>query len=417
MVGGRLMCWHTTLFLVLSPVYGLEVMMHIADIRTIPLSYTCAVPYGSAAGMQTRRNALVVEIETDNGLVGIGEAGSAGGPLSSTQVVVEQELKPLLVGEDPLLIEHLWQKMFQRTRQHGRRGIVMHAISGIDIALWDIAGKVAQLPLYRLFGAYRNTVEAYASGGFYQQGKDIAALSEEAERARAQGYRAMKMKIGRNPSTQTNLRQMLEHHDQCVVSLEEDLARVAAVRQALGPEAKLMVDINCAWSPALAIQMGQAMAPYNLYWIEEPVATDDLRGSAEVARALGTAIAGYETEVGLYGFRELISQGAVDIIQPDIAWAGGFSECRRIAALAQAHNIMVAPHAFSSALTLVASMHLLASLPNGLILEFDQNPHALREELLKEPITADQDGFVTLPERPGLGVELDPVALERYRSH
>jgi D-galactarolactone cycloisomerase len=390
--------------------------MEIADVRTIPLSYRCEQPYMSAAGMQAVRNALLVEIETDNGLIGLGEAGSAGGPLASTQVVVEQELKPLLLGEDPLRIEYLWQKMFQRSRQHGRRGIVMHAISGIDIALWDIAGKVAKLPLYRLLGAYRDQVEAYASGGFYQEGKDLAGLIEEAESAVAQGYRAMKMKIGRNPSTQTNLREILAHHDMCVVSLEEDLARVEAVRQAIGPEGKLMVDINCAWSPALAIQMGKAMEPYQVYWIEEPVATDDIRGSAEVARALGTPIAGYETEVGLFGFRELITQGAIDIAQPDIAWAGGFTECRRIAAFAQAYNLMVAPHAFSSAIVLVASMHLLASIPNGLILEFDQNPHALRQELLKEPISTDQQGFVALPERPGLGVELDPVAVERYRS-
>lgn len=390
--------------------------MEIADVRTIPLSYRCEQPYMSAAGMQAVRNALLVEIETDNGLIGLGEAGSAGGPLASTQVVVEQELKPLLVGEDPLRIEYLWQKMFQRSRQHGRRGIVMHAISGIDIALWDIAGKVAKLPLYRLLGAYRDQVEAYASGGFYQEGKDLAGLIEEAESAVAQGYRAMKMKIGRNPSTQTNLREILAHHDMCVVSLEEDLARVEAVRQAIGPGGKLMVDINCAWSPALAIQMGKAMEPYQVYWIEEPVATDDIRGSAEVARALGTPIAGYETEVGLFGFRELITQGAIDIAQPDIAWAGGFTECRRIAAFAQAYNLMVAPHAFSSAIVLVASMHLLASIPNGLILEFDQNPHALRQELLKEPISTDQQGFVTLPDRPGLGVELDPVAVERYRS-
>ena len=390
--------------------------MKIADVRTIPLSYRCEQPYMSAAGAQMARHALLVEIETDNGLVGIGEAGSAGGPLASTRVVVEQELKPLLLGEDPLLIERLWQKMFQRSRQHGRRGIVMHAMSGIDIALWDLAGKVAKLPLYRLFGAYRDKVEAYASGGFYQEGKDIAALADEAGRAVEQGYRAMKMKIGRNPSTQTNLREMLAHNGLCVVSLEEDVERVAAVRQALGAEAKLMVDINCAWSPALAMQMGKAMEPYHLYWIEEPVATDNIRGSAEVARTLTTAIAGYETEVGLYGFRELITQGAVDIVQPDIAWAGGFSECRRIAALAHAHNLMVAPHAFSSAITLVASMHLLASIPNGLILEFDQNPHALREHLLKEPIRVDHEGYVKLPEQPGLGVEVDPVAIERYRA-
>lgn len=389
--------------------------MHIVDVRTIPLSYRCDKPYMSAAGVQAARNALLVEVEADNGLVGIGEAGSAGGPLASTQVVVEQELKPLLVGEDPLLIERLWQKMFQRTRQHGRRGIVMHAISGIDIALWDLAGKVAKLPVYRLLGAYRDRVEAYASGGFYQEGKGVSDVAEEAGSYIARGYRAMKMKIGRNPSTQSNLREMLANPEMCVVSLEEDLARVEAARKALGRDAKLMVDVNCAWSPALAIQMGQAMAPYHLYWIEEPVATDDIRGSAEVARALGTAVAGYETEVGLYGFRELITQGAVDIIQPDIAWAGGFSECRRIAAFAQAYNIMVAPHAFSSALTLVAALHLLASIPNGLILEFDQNPNALRQELLKEPIVADSQGYVKLPDRPGLGVELDTATVERYR--
>jgi L-alanine-DL-glutamate epimerase-like enolase superfamily enzyme len=161
--------------------------------------------------------------------------------------------------------------------------------------------------------------------------------------------------------------------------------------------------------------MGHALEPYHLYWIEEPVATDDVRGSAEVARALGTAIAGYETEIGLYGFRELIIRGAVDIVQPDIAWAGGFTECRRIAALAHAYNLMVAPHAFSSAITLVASMHLLASIPNGLILEFDQNPNALRQELLKEPIGIDRGGLVALPDRPGLGVELDPATVEKYR--
>ena len=277
--------------------------MKIVDVRTIPLSYRCEKPYMSAAGGQVARNALLVEVETDTGLVGLGEAGSAGGPLASTQVVV---------------------------------------------------------------------------------------------------------------STQTNLREMLAMHDQCVVSLEEDLARVEAVRRVLGREAKLMVDINCAWSPALAIQMGRAMEPQNLYWIEEPVATDDIKGSAEVARALGTAIAGYETESGAYGFRELITQRAVDIIQPDIARAGGFTECRRIAAFAHVYNMMVAPHAFSSAITLVASMHLLASLPNGLLLEFDQNPNALRAELLQEPISA-ADGFVKMPERPGLGVALEPAVIERYR--
>ena len=177
-----------------------------------------------------------------------------------------------------------------------------------------------------------------------------------------------------------------------------------------------MVDVNCAWSPSFAIEMGRAMEPYSLYWIEEPVATDDIDGSAEVARALHTPIAGYETEVGLYGFRQLIERGAVDIVQPDIAWSGGFSECRRIAAYAQAHHKMIAPHAFASAVTLIASLHYAASTPNALVIEWDQNPNPIRDELLKEPLRLESDGTVKLPERPGLGIELDPAAVDRYRA-
>jgi L-alanine-DL-glutamate epimerase-like enolase superfamily enzyme len=386
--------------------------MKIVDIRTIPLSYRCEPPYGSAGGMQARRGALLVEIETDERVIGIGEAGVGGG---STRDVIEKQLRPMLLGEDPLLIEGLWQKMFARTRQYGRRGIVMNAISGIDIALWDIAGKVAGLPLYRLLGGCRDRVEAYASGGFYQEGKSVDDLAGEAEGYRARGFKGMKMKIGRNPSTQTHLRHLVDHAELCEVEPEEDIARVAAVRKALGPHTKLMVDVNCAWSPAMAIRMGHALEPYDLYWIEEPVATDDIDGSARVAAALATPIAGYETEVGLHGFRELITRGAVGIVQPDIAWSGGFSECRRIAALAHAYHLMVAPHAFAGAVLLAAALHLVASIPNGLVLEFDQNPNGLRDELPKEPFREERDGTIRLPERPGLGIELDPAAVERYR--
>src|SRR5271168_644703 len=387
--------------------------MKIVDVRTIPLSYSCDPPYGSAGGMQAQRGALLVEIETDERVIGIGEAGVGGG---GTRGVIEKQLRPMLIGEDPLLIEGLWQKMFARTRQYGRRGIVMNAISGIDIALWDIAGKVARLPLYRLFGGCRDRVEAYASGGFYQQGKSVDDLAGEAEGYRARGFKGMKMKVGRNPSTQTHLRHLVDHAELCEVEPEEDIARVAAVRRALGPRAKLMVDVNCAWSPSFAIEMGRAFEPHKLYWIEEPVATDDIDGSAMVAAALATPIAGYETEIGLYGFRELITRGAVDIVQPDLAWSGGFSECRRIAAYAQAHHRMMAPHAFASAVNLVAALHFAAAMPNALVLEWDQNPNAIRDELLKEPLRLESDGTVKLPERPGLGIELDRAAVERYRS-
>ena len=386
--------------------------MKIADIRTIALAYKCDPPYASASGVQARRGALLVEVECDDGIVGIGEAGPGGG---STATCIEKDLKPLLVGEDPLMIEGLWQKMFIRTRQYGRRGIAMNAISGIDIALWDIAGKVARLPVYKLLGAARDRVEAYASGGFYQEGKGIDALAGEAEGYRARGFKGMKMKIGRNPSTGTHLRQWIGNAGFCEVDPSEDIARVAAVRKALGREAKLMVDVNCAWSPDFAIAMGRAMEPYNLYWIEEPVATDDIDGSARVADALAAPIAGYETELGLYGFRELITRGAVDIVQPDIAWTGGFSEGKRNAAFAQAHHRMVAPHSFGSAVLLMASLHYAASIPNGLVLEWDQNPNALRSELLKEALRLQGDSTVKVPDRPGLGIELDRSAIDKYR--
>ena len=178
--------------------------MKIVDIRTTPLSYRCDPPYSSAGGMQARRGGLLVEIETDERIIGIGEAGVGGGV---TRDVIAKVLEPMLIGEDPLLIEALWQKMFTRTRQFGRRGIVMNAISGIDIALWDIAGKVAKLPVYKLLGASRDRVEAYASGGFYQEGKSAADLASEAESYRARGFKGMKMKIGRNPSPRPGSRQ------------------------------------------------------------------------------------------------------------------------------------------------------------------------------------------------------------------
>jgi L-alanine-DL-glutamate epimerase-like enolase superfamily enzyme len=292
----------------------------------------------------------------------------------------------------------------------------MHGISGIDIALWDIAGKAAGLPVYKLLGACRDRVEAYASGGFYQEGKGVDGVAAEAEGYRARGFKGMKMKIGRNPSTGSHLRHLAANAAMCEVEPEIDVARVAAVRHALGKQAKLMVDVNCAWSPAFAIEMGRALEPYNLYWIEEPVATDDIDGSAQVAAALATPIAGYETEMGLYGFRELIARNAVDIVQCDVAWTGGFSEGKRIAAFAQAHHKMVAPHAFAGAVLLVASLHYAASIPNALALEWDQNPNGLRDELLKESLRLESDGTVKPPERPGLGIELDRNAIDRYRA-
>ncbi len=388
--------------------------MKITDVRTIALSYGYENPIMSAGGMVKSRDLLLVLIETDTGLTGIGEASTAGGPIISTKVVLERELRPLLLGADPFFIEKIWQEAFMRTRSHGRRGLVMHALSGVDIALWDLIGKATQTPVYKLLGAYRNTIQAYASGGFYQRGKGVQELVTEMENYVGQGYTAFKMKIGRNLYTLSNQRENLPDYKDTVVTPEEDITRIEAVRKVIGNDALLMVDANCAWSPAMAITMGKEIARFRPYWLEEPVLTDDVQGSAEVARALGIPIAGYETETGLYGFRDLIINQAVDIVQPSVTRAGGISECRKIAALAAAHHIPCFPHAFSSAVTLMATLHFAASLPHEVLIEYDQNPNPLREELLLDPLPINR-GWFSLPDRPGLGIELNEKTIARYQ--
>ena len=390
--------------------------MEISEVRALMLS--CPVePIMDAVNFIPCREALLVRVETDRGLIGIGEAACFGGALRTVKAIVEGELRPLLVGEDPLRIERLWDRMYSRTFQHGRRGAVIGAISSVDIALWDILGQVAGLPLYRLLGGYRSQIRAYASGGFYQEGKGPRELAQEMARYAAVGFQGVKMKVGRNPSAWIGrgAKGVLLQDQLCLVSPEEDLERVAAVREAIGQEVELMVDANTAWRPHEAIRMVRELERYHVYWLEEPVGTDDVEGSAQVAAATHIPVAGYETESTRYGFRELITRGSVGVVQADVTWAGGISECQRIAALAAAYGLPFVPHAYSSAIALVANLHLVASLPNGEWMELDRNPNPLREELITEPLGIDAQGFLPLPEGPGLGVELDEEVIARYQ--
>jgi L-alanine-DL-glutamate epimerase-like enolase superfamily enzyme len=305
--------------------------------------------------------------------------------------------------------------MYARSHQHGRRGAVLMAMSGVDIALWDIIGQAVQTPLYRLWGAYRERVQAYASGGFYTAGKGPAELAREMAAYVAAGFTHVKMKVGRNPEAMLNPLGDMPEPGAAAASLEEDLRRVHAVRESIGPDVKLIVDANNAWTASTALTMMRELERDHIYWLEEPVATDDVAGSVLVAHNLDVPVAGYETEVGVYGFRDLIAAGAVDIVQPDVTWSGGITECRRIAALAAAYRLPCIPHVFSSAVSLVANLHFIASIPNGVLLEFDGNPNPLRAELFEEPIAIDKGGYVALPARPGLGVTLNMDTVERYR--
>lgn len=389
--------------------------MKINDVTTLKLRYAVDPPMADAIHYMPERTALIVQITTDNGLLGIGESAAYGGSLESMERVVLDDLRPSLLGEDPFNVERLWQRMARRGHQRGASGMLLQAISGVDIALWDLIGQATHTPLYRLLGAYRDSLDAYASAGFYAGNKGPANLAEEARGYAERGFRSLKIKVGRNPEVLLNPLPDMWAPEYAVVSLEEDVDRVIAVRAAVGPRVRLAIDANNAWTPPVATRFMRWVADQNMAWLEEPVSTDDVSGSAEVSRTIDVPVSGYETASGLASFRDLIEHDAVDIVQPDAIWSGGITVCRKIAALAEAHGKPVIPHVFSSAVALIANMHLIASLPNAGLLEFDQNENPLRSELFVEPIEIDPEGRVALPDRPGLGVTLNPETIARYQ--
>jgi L-alanine-DL-glutamate epimerase-like enolase superfamily enzyme len=386
----------------------------IASITTSSVNFPLNVPMADAVHYIPGRAALLVEVTCEDGRVGTGESAIYGGSASAIEALIHDVLAPRVLGADPTRPELLWQRMLWPSHQLGTGGALPMALSGIDIAVWDLLGQLAGLPLSRLLGGHQDQVRAYASGGFYFDGKDAAALAEEFKACVARGYRHGKLKVGRTPDTPMNPLAHMVEPDFATVSLAQDLARVRAVREAAGDDFHLMVDANNAWDLSTALAAGREYDRLGVHWFEEPVATDDRAGSARLAAALDTAVAGYETETQLSGFRDLIGAGAVDIVQPDVIWAGGITGCRRIAALAYAAGLRCVPHVYSTAVSIAANLHFMASLPNCYLLEFDQNPNALRTELLTEPIEPDAGAVVTVPDRPGLGIRLDRTTLGRY---
>jgi L-alanine-DL-glutamate epimerase-like enolase superfamily enzyme len=388
----------------------------IESITTYGVNYALDAPMADAVHYIPGRAALLVEVTCDDGRVGTGESAIYGGSASVTESLIHDVLAPRVLGADPTQPELLWQRMLWPSHQLGTGGALPMAISGIDIAVWDLVGQLAGLPLFRLLGGHQRTVRAYASAGFYFDGKDASAVAEEFKACAARGYGHGKMKVGRTPETPMNPLAHMVEPGFAIVSFEEDLARVRAVREATGDDFRLMVDANNAWNPSTALAAGREYDRLGIHWFEEPVGTDDRAGSARLAAALDVPVAGYETESQLSGFRDLINAGAVDVVQPDVIWAGGITACRRIAALAYAAGLPCVPHVYSTAVSIAANLHFMTSLPNCYLLEFDQNPNALRTELLTEPIEPDADAVVTVPERPGLGIRLDQTTLRHYRT-
>lgn len=383
--------------------------MRIVEVRAYALRATIPRPFGQSQSFGNVRSAVLVEIITDEGLSGWGECG-AGRHQEPARHFVDSFYRPLLLGEDPLDIERLWEKCYAVLVTSGlTRGSTIQALSGIDIALWDLRGKIFGQPIYRLLGgAFRERATAYATGLYYTDDADhLAALRAEAADYVAKGFRAVKMKIGG-------------------AILREDLRRVEAVRQAIGPDVHLMIDANQAYNVFTAKAVGHAIADLGVGWFEEPLPADDLDGYLELKASLPLALAGGEALYTRFAMRDFLARRAFDIVQPDACNTGGITEFRRIAALASTWGVQVNPHVWGTPVALATGLHLLAALPpmphcrvptpfyQEPVLEFDQTPNPLRTDLAVEPFRL-REGYLDVPQGPGLGIELDRAAIERYR--
>src|SRR6266404_3960505 len=358
--------------------------MKITAVEAICLAIPMKPLDPPSAWTGSTRKQIVVRVKTDTGPTGVGEAFAYGAPLAVCNVI-EESLAPLLVGQDPLRIEHLVDLMHRGTMIYGRRGLAMFAISGVDIALWDLLGKARNAPVYELLGgATRPRLPVYASLMRYDSPDAVAGACRHFV---TQGFRMLKLH-------------------------QTDVESVRAAREAVGPDVELMLDTNCPWTPDDAIRMARALAPYRLFWLEEPVwPPEDYAGLARVAAATETLIALGENESTLYGFREIIERRAGDILQPSITKVGGISEFKKIAALAQAANVPIAPHSFYFGPGLAATLHVAASFGGNLPVEFPTGQ--LEIPFLTQPIEA-HDGRIDAPQGPGLGVEVNEEAIRRY---
>lgn len=380
--------------------------MKIDRIETFILAIPLDEPFAFSQGWVARRVATLVRVTASDGTVGWGEAFAQG--LEAPQIAaaaIDHALAPLLLGENPLDTHRLWHRMVNTCRDFGRTGSVMAAISAIDIALWDVAGKHFGVPVYQLLGgAHRRQVQPYATGFYRLSGQGEASrLAEEARGHLADGFTAMKVKLG--------------------FGIDDDRRVMAAIRDALdGADVELMVDTNHAYGRSDALRLGRALEPYALRWYEEPVIPEDLDGYRALRDRLDVPIAGGENCHSPYGFHALFRAGAVDIAQPDVASCGGITALRDIAAMAQAAGIAVNPHVWGSAVAQAASLQVIAALPTAHpslfardpLLEYDRSEHPFRQHLIEAPWRM-VGNRVPVPDGPGLGIDVRLEVVERFR--
>ncbi|WP_101297012.1 mandelate racemase/muconate lactonizing enzyme family protein [Halegenticoccus soli] len=372
----------------------------IDRVGAVPLEAPLSEPFGYAQEWVTERSALLVRIEASDGTVGWGECW---GPIAGTRGTVERLLGPEIEGEDPLDVERLSETLYDVGRAAYQSVVPLPALSGIDVALWDLTGKLLDVPVSTLLGgARRSAVRAYATGHYFKHGCD---LDEQYERIAAEAIEnaaaldAVKLKTGL---------------DLIGYGPREDVELVRRVREAVGDEATLLVDANYAYDAPTAREVGRALESLDVHWFEEPVPPEDLDGYAHLREALDVRVAGGECHAP-YEFDRLFERGCLDVAQPDVCNVGGLTAARRVATTASAHGVPVVPHVWGTPVAIAASLHLISTLPGHPWLEFDRSANPLREAVAADPLTADDDGRVPVPEGPGLGIELDEEAIARYR--
>jgi L-alanine-DL-glutamate epimerase-like enolase superfamily enzyme len=363
--------------------------MQVTDVTMECYRWKRSTPIRNGRYVYATHGLNVVRVETDDGVTGIGLSGGVQGAEEIGREIL-MHLKQYVVGQDPFDTERIWDDMWQ-PKLVGRRGLATRVISGIDIALWDIKGKVSNRPVYKLLGGFADKVPVYIAGGYYEEGKGLKELAAETEESVSMGARAIKMKIGG-------------------AAIREDVERVRVVRQAAGADIRVMVDANCAYRYYEAIEIARKIEEFDIFWFEEPVNPDDYQGHKLVSQATIIPIATGENEYTRYGFRDLIENRCVAILQPDALIMGGITEFMKVAALAQAHDLPIAPHGSQD-----IHVHLASAIPNGLILEYYRgSTDPMWGKTFKGGLEVEGE-YVRPPDRPGMGIEPNEEALAPHR--
>jgi D-galactarolactone cycloisomerase len=369
--------------------------MKITHVKAVALSYKpTGTPVTLGTGTAIKRDVVVVKVGTEDGLVGYGEAHHGMAPTQVAELV-DVSLAPLLIGEDALAVEYLWDKMYHgRGRTHGPGWAIYMAMSGVDMALWDVRGKALGLPVWKLLGGRKRRIRAYAGG--VSMGYQVPeSLAEEAQGYVGRGFTAVKLRLGD--------------------TLENDLARVRHVRRVLGDQVAVMVDINTKYTYQDLLRLAPGLEECQVYWIEEPFPPDAVRDYRLLAPRTRIPLAAGENHFLRYEARELLEQDAVQIIQPDASKAGGISEVKKVADLAAAYRRPFAPHTSMSGINSAATLALLSVCSNALFYEADvARANPFRDDLVSPAPAVGADGCIEPYDGPGLGIEVDESLFDRY---